>query len=109
MCIILFSVYSYCLQLDQLKRKEEQEKTDALYRAKVEELRAQGVKLYSQAELAVLHKNKYDFMEFLTKYIHTESEKEEPPFENRGHLSYRYSFTDEGELEIHAETAIWTL
>jgi len=97
------------LSEEQLKRKEEQEKMDALYRAKVEQLRAQGVKLYSKAELALLHKNYNDFLTFLTKYIHTESEKENPPFENRGFLSYRYSFTDKGELEIHAETATWTL
>lgn len=82
---------------------------ETYYQKKLEEIRAKGLKPYSKADLLVLNRNESKLISLVTKYANSESEKEDPPFENRGSFSFHYEITENDIIIFYVNTASYIL
>lgn len=82
---------------------------EAYYQKKLNELHALGLPIYSKAELTKLYQNHSKLIALVTEYANSESQKEQPPFENRGHISYRYEITGNNSIIFYVNTAAFVL
>ena len=82
---------------------------DVYFQKKLDDIRAKGLPLYTNAELHTLWGFENELVMFVQSFGMAESEKEQPLFENRGAFSYHYEITENDIIIFHVRTAMFTL
>lgn len=90
------------------KPQEEKPKTkfDLYFEKKFEDLKAQGLPLYSKADRDKLYQNENKLTALVSEYANAEAKNINPDFENRGGFSYNYEITENDEIIYNVDTLI---